>query len=208
MIYQVLWITAKPHNRMNGMAHLKKLAELIQGDHGIEANVLTSVVRGPANVLGLVTSHDSLDAMIKVGDAIGQADSLGEWSAASEPFLDLSSSEWGVYRVHKRNGTPQLQNFVQVISVSITPGQISDGRAALGEFADYLTENHSCSAEVLSLEGGAHYRYFVAIYFNDLAQYEAVWAAFEADEAAIPISDAVMASTDLSTMEKNIARYL
>lgn len=208
MYYNVLWITAKPNNRMNGINHMKKLAQIDRDEHGLDSRVYIGIAHGPTNLIGFLTPYASMAAMVEAIDAIGASDSFAAWSVEAEKYLDLTTAEWQTFRVLRDGGGNASANFLNTIAVHITPGQMVSALEMLNKFADLYETTYGRPVDLLSLEGGLHYRHYITISYDSLEQYDAVQAALADDEAYAQWAVDMMGMFDNRTIEKGIGRYV
>ena len=208
MYYNVLWITAKPNNRMNGAAHLKKLAEIVADELSLASRIFTNVTVGPTNLFGFLTPYKSMAAMVSGTDAIGQTAAFQAWSNEAEEILDLASAEWQTFRALRSGGGNASANFINTVAIHVTPGKLQPARAMLEKLANHYETTYGRPVDLLSLEGGLYYRHYIVVSYDDLAQYDAVQAALLTDKEYAQWAVDMMGLFDNATIETNVGRYL
>ena len=72
MIYNVIWLKIIPGVREKALAHLQKLAQIAQDEHGVSSRVSVGVTTGPIYQTALVTAHENMASMINTNDALAQ----------------------------------------------------------------------------------------------------------------------------------------
>lgn len=206
MYVQGLWVNAKANNRNNGLVHLQKLAQLVRDNYGIPSRVYIGITNGPANLMALGTTFENMSDLIQGNEAIGKLDAFIAWSTEAEGYLDLTSAEWATYNV-LRSGGGILTNFTQTISLNVIPGQLEAARKSLATLANHYESQYKRPVDILCLEGGPHYRHFMQIGYDDMAQYDSDQEAIASDETygqwAIDMAD----KFDRASIEKTIGRW-
>lgn len=152
--------------------------------------------------------HDSMAALVKAVDAIGSTDSFAAWSDEAVEYLDLASGEWQTFRVLRDGGGFASANFLNTGAIHITPGQMVPALGMLNKLADHYEATYGRPVDILSLEGGLHYRHYITISYDNLEQYDTVQAALANDEAYGQWTVDMMGMFDNRTIEKGIGRYV
>ena len=206
MYIQALWINAKANNRGNGLAHLQKLAQMVRDDYGAPSRVYMGVTNGPANLMALGTTFESVADLINGNDTVGQSAALATWSEEAVNYLELATAEWQTFGF-LRSGGGMTTNFTQTASVSFRPGHMVKARELLGTLADHYESVYKRPVDILSLEGGLHYRHFIQIGYDDMAQYDADQTALASDPVYAKWAQDVLEHFDGPTIERSIGRW-
>jgi hypothetical protein len=144
--------------------------------------------------------------LIKGNDAIGQSAKFAPWSVEAEGYLDLTSAEWQTFGVLRSSGAMKT-NFSQVIGVTITPGQMGPARESLGTLADHYESVYKRPVDILSLEGGLHYRHFMVIGYDSMEQYDEDQTTIATGKAYAQWSVDMMGKFDNPSIERSIGRW-
>ncbi|MFK7803772.1 MAG: hypothetical protein AB8G95_19220, partial [Anaerolineae bacterium] len=161
---------------------------------------------GPANLMAIGTTFDNMDELIKGNEAVSQADRFGPWTAEAVDYLDLTSAEWSTYNV-LRSGGGISTNFTQTVAVNVTPGQLEPARESLNTLAMHYESVYSRPVDILCLEAGLHYRHFIQIGYDNMAQYDADQAATASDEVYGKWANDMADKFDRASIEKMIGRW-
>lgn len=206
MYIQALWITAKANNRGNGLAHLQKLAQIVRDDYGAPSRVYMGATNGPANLMALGTTFESMADLINGNDTVGQSAALAAWSEEAVNYLELATAEWQTFGF-LRSGGGMATNFTQTVSVNILPGQMIAARELMGSLADHYESVYQRPVDILSLEGGLHYRHFMQIGYDNMAQYDTDQAALATDVNYGKLVGEMIGKFDSPSIERSIGRW-